>query len=326
MHDYPDVSWPEWGSEPKSNRTLSDNGHKGEVLADREDYAVIKCSPCILNHVIPLPLEEYLTKYYQSQFYQKMHPDYIKRYEKDEKWWMLQHNTMLSLIALYGKIGTVLDIGCGPGLFMKAAREHTKKVIGIEPAPKTARYAEIKTGCHVYTGTLKEFWKESDWNDAPEEFDVVHAYEVLEHARCPESMLQRIYGLTKQDGILSITVPNDWNPLQLEVCKKFNMKEWWVAPPEHLNYFTPKTLSLLLRRSGFEVVDMFGTYPLEQFILEGKNYIGNDKLGRECHKERMKWELNQYKYGTIDNVIGFYRASMQVDRVGREIRVIAKKI
>jgi hypothetical protein len=126
-------------------------------------------------------------------------------------------------------------------------------------------------------------------------------------------------------GILLLAVPNDYNPYQLLAREALSLSPWWLSVPEHLHYFTPKTLQLVVRRCGFEILDMRGTYPIDRHIVAGENYIGDDALGRVVHKARMRDELAVAAAGLWEEREAEYRHNLTM-RVGREILVTARKV
>jgi 2-polyprenyl-3-methyl-5-hydroxy-6-metoxy-1,4-benzoquinol methylase len=155
--------------------------------------------------------------------------------------------------------------------------------------------------------------------------DVLYLYETLEHQPCPEEFLLLCADMLAPGGVLVVVVPNDYNPLQLQAQQQLGIPRWWLAPPQHLHYFTPKTLQLLVRRCGFRIADMRGTYPLEQHLLTGENYIGNDMVGRKVHSARKAIELHAVGNAEDwDTLMAKYRGNL-VDRIGREIVCIAQK-
>jgi predicted SAM-dependent methyltransferase len=188
---------------------------------------------------------------------------------------------------------------------------------GIEPNRFVAEQARAR-GHEVFCLTLDTFSANDDrWH-------IITAYEVLEHQSCPEEFLLRCHDLLEPGGILAVVVPNDCSPLQYAAIKKLGISPWWYAPPQHLFYWTPKTLQLQMRRCGFTILDMRGTYPIDQALLNGQNYIGNDVLGREVHTQRMQWELDMVHQGQWSQVEDEYRSNLQC-RIGREIVCIARK-
>lgn len=99
---------------------------------------------------------------------------------------------------------------------------------------------------------------------------------------------------------------------------------WWVNPPEHINYFDMLSLARLVESRGFEILLKTSTFPMEVFLLMGKNYIGNDQLGRECHGYRKSLEMNLQEGGLQEMKREIYMLLAE-QGIGREIILIAKK-
>jgi len=118
-------------------------------------------------------------------------------------------------------------------------------------------------------------------------------------------------------------VPNDFNPLQLILRDHLGFSPWWVAPPHHLNYFSHESLKVLVERLGFKVLHMESTFPIDMFLMMGKNYIGNDALGREVHGLRKVFDQNLFAGGG-DLRRKLYGAFADLG-MGREIILFAKK-
>lgn len=53
-----------------------------------------------------------------------------------------------------------------------------------------------------------------------------------------------------------------------------------MSPPEHINYFNFESITRLLERNGFSIIEITSTFPLELFLLMGDNYIGNNEIGK----------------------------------------------
>lgn len=328
----------EWGSAPRKPLIECDMAHRGELMdsvigpdvvtGKPTVYHIVRCELCIATHVWPLPPPESLAQYYEREFYQTDKPDMITRYERDADWWLTcVHNPLLDACVRHGQLPhdpKLLDIGAGPGLMLRAAGERDWITRGIEPSPVCAERLHQRNEV-IYHGTL-ETYMESAQRRVWGLYDVLVLYETLEHCPCPEETLLHCYDLLAPGGMLVICVPNDFSPLQLLACEKFNLPRYWLAPPQHLFYFTPKTLQLLVRRCGFTICEMRGTYPLERFMLaDDICYVGNDKLGRRCHETRMQYEHTFFAEGRWDELEAEYRANI-TQRIGREIVCVAKKV
>ncbi|MGI0060763.1 MAG: class I SAM-dependent methyltransferase, partial [Nitrosotalea sp.] len=102
-----------------------------------------------------------------------------------------------------------------------------------------------------------------------DKFDEIHSKFLLEHVIDPLGICKSCFNLLNKGGVMCFEVPNDFNVLQNTVIKTMKKPFYWVAPPEHVNYFTPKSLTNLLRKAGFKIFYVESTFPLELFLLFG---------------------------------------------------------
>ena len=340
------MDWPEWGSKPRKPLVQLDMAHKGELLdsvigpdvvtGKPMVYHIVRCELCIACHVWPLPEPQALARYYAEQFFQTDKPDYVERYERDRPWWercvytpiLQQCKDHLRLDCPGEDAVRFLDIGTGPGICLDVAKQHFGwQTWGIEPHKGLCKVL-WQRGHSMHEGTIETF----PTGPLLFPFDdhvrvhVLMAYEVIEHQSCPEGFLLRCYDLLEEGGLLVCVVPNDYNPIQLAAQAKLGLLSYWLAPPQHLFYWTPKTLQLCLRRAGFQILDMRGTFPIDKFLLEdGRNYIGDDAMGHRCHAYRMQDELYAVEHGQWAQREQEYRDNLS-QRIGREIVCIARKL
>ena len=137
----------------------------------------------------------------------------------------------------------MLDVGCGPGLFLLEAKKRNWEVYGTEFTDQQIEYLNQK-GVKTFKGKLTEdaFDKES--------FDVIISSEVLEHINNPVEEMTLFNSFLRKGGLTYITTPN-FNALERYLLKgKYNVIDY----PEHLCYYTPKTINTLLTRCGFKKV------------------------------------------------------------------------
>ena len=125
-------------------------------------------------------------------------------------------------------------------------------------------------------------------------------------------------------SLLQIEVPNEFNPFQMAAQKLHDLDEWWVAPPAHLNYFSKASLKCLCEETGFEFVSVKSSFPMEMFLLMGKQYVGDPSLGNECHNLRKNFEQNLIDLGHLDLMQELYRKFADMD-VGRQITMVVRK-
>ena len=113
----------------------------------------------------------------------------------------LSKHTLQKLIKDYS-FQTVLDIGSGAGDHAKILHKHRKKVTALDLG--TSIYAQQKSNNDDEIETLKcDFFA----YEPISKFDCVWASHVLEHQANPGIFIKKCLQLTKEGGIIAITVP-----------------------------------------------------------------------------------------------------------------------
>ena len=131
----------------------------------------------------------------------------------------------------------LLDIGCGDGTFMLAARAGGWRVVGTELNPRAARDA----GLEVHESL------ERTLESAP--FHCITLWHSLEHLPAPAALLGSLALALAPGGSLLVAVP-DAQGLQAAV---FRSRWFHLDVPRHLYHFGRRSLALLLEASGFAV-------------------------------------------------------------------------
>ena len=296
-------------------------GHSGELLDTKNNFDVIDCKQCEHKHIVPIPTDEELIKVYEDEYYSEEKPLYIERMKEDWEWWKLSYDDRYdSFEELLSKDRRkILDIGSGPGFFLKRGKERGWEITGVEPSKQAFEYSSKELGLNIYNMFLNQDTK----NDL-DRFDIIHMSEVLEHIPDPRSLLNIAFEKLNPGGLVCVVVPNDYNPFQIALQNACGYNPWWVAPPHHINYFYFDSLSVLLEKVGYKVVHKESTFPIDMFLLMGRNYVCNDELGRECHKMRKNLELNLAKAGKNSTKRNLY-TSLAQSGIGREIILIGQK-
>ena len=102
---------------------------------------------------------------------------------------------------------SLLDVGCGAGLFAEPLARLGADVVGVDPAPaaiEAARRHAEETGARLAyrAATVEELAAE------PRRFDVVSAMEVIEHAADPKAFVASAASLVKPGGLLLASTLN----------------------------------------------------------------------------------------------------------------------
>jgi len=294
-------------------------GHSGALLAHVKDHDILECHTCGFRHAVPLPEPAALERAYRENYYAEEKPTFLSHAGEDQAWAELAQTDRLEIFerCLEPSRRRLLDIGSGPGFFLKTAQARGWNVAGIEPSRQATAHAR-DLGVHVVEGFFNA-------ESAPTlgRFDVVHMNNVLEHIPDPITLVSLARDLLNPGGLICINVPNDFSPFQLAASAAQNTREWWLAPPHHLNYFDFASLTGLVERLGMSVIERMTSFPMEAFVMMGENYIDDPVLGRACHTRRKKFDLAMETAGLRTVRRAFYRALAE-QGIGREAVVIAR--
>lgn len=302
-------------------KTVTWNGHKGPLIDVAREYDIIDCEECGFKHIVPIPAQEEIDGLYEKEYYTTEKPQFIARQIEDLDWWDCIFNDRYDYFEM--NLSTVrrriLDIGCGPGYFLKRGMERGWDCLGVEPSLRAADHAR-QLGVNV----INRFFHDAGLEQKTGTFDAVHMSEVLEHIADPTQLCLAAYSLLAQHGIICIVVPNDYNPIQEILRERLGYNPYWLAPPHHINYFDYDSVENLLRKSGFTIIRRTAMYPMDFFLLMGDNYVGNDQLGRACHTKRKSFDTVLAKSSLKDFRRELYEL-MAHHGIGRETVVYAKK-
>ena len=294
--------------------------HGGELVTRNNGHDIIACDVCGFRHVVPLPDPSSLERAYREAYYTEEKPSFLAHAAEDAEWAALSYCDRLEsfeeLLPRHRR--RLLDIGCGPGFFLKTAKERGWIVKGVEPSRQAAAHARS-----LRVDVVEDFFNQRTAAQLGR-YDVVHLNNVLEHVPNPLEIVRLARDMLARRGVLCLNVPNDFSPFQTGARAALSLPEWWVAPPHHLNYFDFETLGRLVSRAGFCVVERSTSFPMELFLLMGLDYTTDPALGRACHNQRKRFDMALETSGLQETRRAFYRA-LATAGIGREAVVIAVK-
>jgi 2-polyprenyl-3-methyl-5-hydroxy-6-metoxy-1,4-benzoquinol methylase len=263
-------------------------------LKEFERAHLCKCRSCgfIFSRQIPTESEilDYYTESYELTSY--LSSVTIKRYTE-----------LLDSFEVHRKTNKILDIGCGNGYILEIAKQRGWEVYGIELTDHSIAICE-KKGIQMLKGPI-------DINSFPAEtFDVITSLEVIEHICTPKKELALLHSFLRKDGIMYVTTPNFNALLRYRLGKDYDV----INYPEHLSYYTAKTLRSVFRKSGFRTLKIQASgMSLTRFkTSKGKSnqeYVSETsddellrhRIEKRAHLRILKritnWWLNLFKIG-----------------------------
>ncbi len=202
-------------------------------------YHVVRCPSCGHLYRQPGIRPERLGDLYAKKGYKK----FLTGHYSDKR--IQRYELVMDAFDPLFKDGSgrrVFDFGCGAGLFLELAERRGFEPFGVDLSETSIEEARTKpSGRNAYFGTPQ---------DVPEiaagGFDVVTLWSVLAHLPCPVEDFQMMRSLLAPGGALMVLTVNA-NSLGLKAWRD----DWNGFTPNHLKFFSPTTLPLLLKRAGF---------------------------------------------------------------------------
>ena len=212
-----------------------------DYTVSQQKFDIVACEQCNFKFTNPRPDAAHIGEYYQSQ-------DYVSHANKG--------NSLINIIykiarsfTLNGKIqlinsvadkGHLLDIGCGTGHFLAAAKKDGWQITGVEPDDQARAIAQKEAAQNIHQELPDKL---------PQKYDVVTMWHVLEHIPDLNSFIKKLLGHIHDTSTLVIAVPN------YKSYDAQHYKEEWAAydVPRHLYHFDQNTMSALMGKYGLKV-------------------------------------------------------------------------
>ena len=169
------------------------------------------------------------------------------------------HRSHQKLLALVGRAGRVLDVGCSSGYLAERLQARGNVVVGLDLDEGAARHA--RRFCEaVHVGDVERM-------DLPFEassFDVILCGDLIEHLRDPQAFLERVRPLLKANGRLVLSTPNvaNWAIRLSLLFGRFHYTERGILDRSHSHLFTRKTLRECLEAAGYRITKFDFTVPV----------------------------------------------------------------
>ena len=208
------------------------------------------------------------------------------------------------------KNNKILDIGCGDGHFLTAALARGWEVHGTEFTDDAIEICK-KKNINVQQGILDAK------NYSSIQFDVITSFEVIEHINNPKTELENIKTILRSGGILYLTTPN------FNSISRFILKGKWniITYPEHLSYYTAKTMNRFLSKNGFRKIKLQTTGISINRLQQSSSVLKSDSETNKDESLREKTESYILLQG-IKKSINFF---LNLFRMGDTIKGTYKK-
>jgi SAM-dependent methyltransferase len=237
---------------------LQDNQSQPDSPFSRGTWRIKTCTGCgfvYLQNVVPC--DELVDTYSWAKALQterrqrgQREPvfDFLSQKFKALRLKYLWHDKAPGLIDRFVDQGRVLDVGCGEGKVLRRLKPQLTP-FGVEidhEAATIARWFAKRRGGDVYHQDALSALRlaEDDF------FDGVIMRSFLEHENEPRAVLEQTHRALKPGGRVILKVPNF-----ASLNRRLRGRRWCgFRYPDHVNYFTPKTLVAMTQQAGLKVV------------------------------------------------------------------------
>jgi 2-polyprenyl-3-methyl-5-hydroxy-6-metoxy-1,4-benzoquinol methylase len=284
----------------------------GKLRWTKFTLTYLACDSCGTIYMSPRPVQRELDAFYaQSEGY-KYWTEVIFPASEDvrrERIFRPRFARILELCTRFGVAPTVLlEVGAGFGTFCQVAVQDGsfKRVIAVEPTPSLAAACRAR-GLEVIEAPIELVRLDTL------QADVIASFEVLEHLLDPGTFVRRCGEALRPGGLIVLSCPNG-RGFDVEVLGPVSD----TVDIEHLNYFTPASLSMLVRKHGFEVLEVSTPGVLDADIVRNKVEAGEFDLSGQPFLERVLIE----DWDTLGDTFQRY---LQENKLSSHMWMVARK-
>lgn len=137
----------------------------------------------------------------------------------------------------------VLDVACGKGAFLRSVHGLVSDAVGVDTNPDAVRVGK-EAGQTIHNQSIEAFARAHH-----DEFDLVSAFQVIEHLGSVMPFVQAAYQCVKPGGTLVLSVPN-------RNCRKGDDFGSLDYPPHHLSRWAEEQLMSVARRLNGRVLSI----------------------------------------------------------------------
>ena len=281
------------------NCLICNSNHLKQMDGYYAKHQLIKCKDCSFVFMENIPSLQELDNYYSAYSYASesyLSPITIKSY-----------NSTLDEFEKFRKTNKILDVGCGNGWFLEEARKRGWEVYGTEYSETAIKICKEK-GIEMIQGQLLSDTFSED------KFDVITSFEVLEHINNPIEDTSHIYSFLRKGGQFYVTTPNFNSLLRFHLKQDYNV----ITYPEHLSYYTKKTINKLFKNQGFKKVKLQTTgISITRFKASKKNN-SEELISEVSADEKLRQKIDSKPY--LEYVKKFVNYTLSLFGIGMTLK------
>ncbi len=234
-------------------------------MAEYERDYLCRCGKCgfVFSERIPT-MEELVANYSNYPRSNKISEITLKRYDE-----------LLAYFERFRKTNNMIDVGAGDGYFIQRAKEKGWNAYATEFDDISVELCRQK-GITTHKGKLEAKNYEAGM------MDVIYSSEVIEHINNPVEEVRNFNAILRSGGVVYVTTPN-FNSVSRKV-----LKSGWriIEYPEHLCYYSSRTLGKLFKDNGFLIEQIKTTGITPSIFFKQKTNAVHSHVSTEEIREK----------------------------------------
>lgn len=288
------------------------NSTKREKKFKKYDLDFVQCKECKTIYMHPRPSKESMDIYYKTSRNYKYWAENIFPSSSKARINMICKPSLQRIKktlekSINFKDSDALEIGPGFGLFADLCTKEKvfRSFEVLEPTPPLANHCK-RIGLDVINSDVETFNKVNT-------YDLVFAFEVIEHIFDPLFFLNKSKAFLKDRGFIVISCPNGIG---------FDTKMLGPFSPsvdnEHVNLFSPMGIENIFKRSGFELISLQTPGKMDVEIVSNF-FQENPNLFEAEHKFNKLLEENNNSMELLQDKISIEKQSGHMWAFGQKL-------
>ncbi|MFH1461698.1 MAG: class I SAM-dependent methyltransferase [bacterium] len=282
-----------------------------EFKFEKKGFKFVSCNFCETLFVNPRPSFKMLIDFYTNSDSVNFWDDQIfprSENARRKKIFMPRVLRVLQLCKKYSlDKNSLIDVGAGFGTFCEEIEKlnYFENVIAVEPSMALAETCK-KKGLTVIEKAIEDI----DGLKA----SVITNFELIEHLFSPRDFLKSCYNALAKGGLFILTTPNIKGFDLLLLKEKSNN----IMPPNHINYFNIKSLSILLKSCGFDILEVLTPGELDAELVRKK------VINKEYDISKNPF-LKNILIDEWDTLSGSFQEFLSKNKLSSHLWIVAKK-
>jgi 2-polyprenyl-3-methyl-5-hydroxy-6-metoxy-1,4-benzoquinol methylase/Zn ribbon nucleic-acid-binding protein len=215
-------------------------GTQREPVWRAHGIMLLRCLVCGHHYFERMPRD--LTEVYEGPAYlEQSKGSYLANLDYRLRRFARERLDILGAHKPFGRGQSLLDVGCGTGWFLRAAKERGYEINGFEFSAALARFTAETVGCTVHHSHLTAIGAS---------FDIATLFDVIEHVPDPVDTLRAVRAALKPGGLVLVFCPN-FDSLAIRAS---GAESNLVMPTRHLSYFTRSSVQRLCALTGMKLL------------------------------------------------------------------------